>query len=437
MKYLRYNRKKVNERILDEELKYRCGKNAKSFSRNRKSSANDIILYNLNNRGYSTKMELYDFNKLTNRLDISAPGLLKQRMNLREEIFKELNKESLVDFYKLFPKEVKTYKDYVLLGIDGSDCEVPNTKETRERYKAVKSQNDSKVARIKLSNCYDLLNKYVIDTEVERYKYSERSLALQHAEYSKFIKADFNTMFIMDRGYCSLGFLYELDKKNDKFLCRLDKKSFKDERSNMINDDEIVEILYESNRVNGFKKASEELYNLYKNGKTISFRIVNIELSTGEIETLITNLNADDFSSNDLYKLYGMRWGSETNYHELKQSMKVEAISSSFDCIIKQEIYATMMVYNLITSITNDLEDEIDQTKYKNKQKINFNMAVGFAKRFLIQIFLEDDDDKKSELSNELFNNMLDNIVPIRPGRSHKRETKPFNKHSINKRKTY
>lgn len=437
MKYLSYNSKKVNERVIDDELKYRCGKFAKSFSRVRKASANDLILYALNNRGYSTKMELYDFKEMTNKLDISAPALLKQRKNLREEIFKELNKESLIDFYKLFPEEVKTFKNYVLLGIDGSDCEVPNTKETKARYKAVKSKNENKVARIKLSNCFDLLNKYVIDTEVNRYKYSERDLALQHAKYSEFIKEDFNTMFIMDRGYCSLGFLYELDKSGNEFICRLDKKSFKNERNEMKSDDELVEVLYELNRVKGFKKISEDLYNLYKNGETIAFRVVNVELSTGEIETLITNLSDKIFSKEDLYKLYGIRWGSETNYHELKESMKVEAISSTFDCIIKQEIYATMMVYNLITSITNDLEEQIDQSKYKNKQKINFNMAVGFTKRYLVLILIENNERKKRELSNKLFENILKNIVPIRPGRKYQRDSKIHNRHSINKRKTY
>lgn len=437
MKYLSYNSKKVNERVLDEELKFRAAKFAKSFSRNRKSSANDLILYTLNNRGYSTKMELYDFNAMTNKLDISTPALLKQRLNLREEIFKELNKESLIDFYKLFPREVKTYKNHVLLGIDGSDCEVPNTTATRERYKAVKSKNKNQVARIKLSNCFDLLNKYVIDTEINRYKYSERDLALQHAEYSEFIKDKFNTIFIMDRGYSSLGFFHELDKKDNKFICRLDKKSFKAEREKMDSNDEVVEFLYELNRVKGFKKPSEDLYTLYENGQTISYRIVNIELSTGEIETLITNLSKEEFSLEDLYKLYGMRWGSETNYHELKESMKVEAISSSFDCIIKQEVYATMMVYNLITSVINDLETEIDQSKYKHKQKINFNMAVGFAKRLLVLILIEEDENEKKKLSNQLFKNMLNNIVPIRPGRKYKREIKLKNKHSINKRKTY
>ena len=40
-------------------------------------------------------------------------------------------------------------------------------------------------------------------------------------------------------------------------------------------------------------------------------------------------------------------------------------ISSSKDCIIKQEIYSQMMVYNIMQSITNDLENDIKQENYK------------------------------------------------------------------------
>lgn len=66
--------------------------------------------------------------------------MLKQREKLNEDIFKELNKESLIRFYDKFPQEVKTYKGYVLGAIDYSDCEVLNTKETKERYKSINSK---------------------------------------------------------------------------------------------------------------------------------------------------------------------------------------------------------------------------------------------------------------------------------------------------------
>lgn len=142
MNYVMYNVIKFKESIDCDDLNNRCKKRLKDFSRNHKLTPKDLILYTLNNRGKTTKMELYDFIQEYNIDEVSTPALLKQRMRLNENIFKDLNKESLIRFYGEFPQEVKTYKGYILGAIDGSDCEVPNTMETRERYKSINSKDN-------------------------------------------------------------------------------------------------------------------------------------------------------------------------------------------------------------------------------------------------------------------------------------------------------
>ena len=350
-----YNIIKFNESIDSDNLNHRCRKREKDFSRNRKLTPKDLILYTLNNRGKTTKMELYDFIQEYNIDEVSTPALLKQREKLNENIFKELNQEALVRFYKEFPQEVKTYKGYVLGAIDGSDCEVPNTKETRERYKSINSNNDDRVARIKLSNCYDVINGYVLDTEIAEYKHWELDLAMKHIESTNYIKKYFPIIYVMDRGYFSLATMYHFINNGTQFIIRLNKSYLKPEQNSMETDDEIVEIKYQYDRIRNYKDKDEEFYNYYENGNTISLRFVNIELPTGEIETIITNINKEDLSSEDISKMYQLRWGIETSYHELKESMQVTNISSSKDTIIKQEIYSQMTMYNIVRSISNDL----------------------------------------------------------------------------------
>ena len=70
--------------------------------------------------------------------------------------------------------------------------------------------------------------------------------------------------------------------------------------------------------------------------------------------------------------------------------------------------------------------------------KVNFNMAVGFVKRFLIKILIEENNEKRNELSDILFNNILKNLIPVRKGRKYSRDKnkKLTNKHPINKRKS-
>ena len=186
----------------------------------------------------------------------------------------------------------------------------------------------------------------------------------------------------------------------------------------MRTNDEIVEIEYQYDRVKYYKKVDNELYEYYENGNTIKVRFVNIILPTGEVETLLTNLNTKEFTTEDINYLYQLRWRIETSYHYLKESMKITNISSSKDGIIKQEIYSQMLVFNMLQAIQNEKEKEINQEKYKHKMKINISMAVGYIKRYIIVIMLEDDMEKRKRLYDELTNKVLKNIVPIRKGRT-------------------
>lgn len=61
MTYLMYNIIKLKESIESEMFNFRCRKRKKDFIRNRKLTPKDLVYYTLNNRGKTTKMELYDF----------------------------------------------------------------------------------------------------------------------------------------------------------------------------------------------------------------------------------------------------------------------------------------------------------------------------------------------------------------------------------------
>lgn len=234
--------------------------NPKDFTRNRKINATDIILYNMNNHGKTTKMELYDFIQKVEKEKISSLGFLKQKLKLDSYIFKLINSDLLFDLYNFFQVEIKAYKEnYLLLGIDGSDCEVPNIKETRERYKAEKSKKDDVVARIKLSNCFDLLNKRVLDTQINSYRYSERKLAIKNIEEVSKITGDYTNIYIMNRGYFSIEFIYNLLKEKKMFVIRMCNFDLKKEREKIKSNDEQVEIEYQYDRLRYYKEKNKEL----------------------------------------------------------------------------------------------------------------------------------------------------------------------------------
>lgn len=406
------------------------------FTRKRKVMPADIVLYELNKRGLSTKMEIINFNDINNIQDISSPGLFKQREKLNPDAFVYLNREILKNFYYNYSDEVKTFKGYVLKAVDGSDYEIPNTKTTREKYNG-KQQNQC--ARITVSTCFDVLNKYTLDTIIEKYDYSETDMLKRHLDTIKEQKllGNFKSITIADRNYKNLSFFYHSIKNDRKFLIRISSSCYEKETSKMKSNDEIIEIKYEYNRVKYYKESDPELYKHLKSGNTIKIRCVKIVLNTGEIEYLLTNLNSNEFSTDDINELYQFRWKIELNYKHLKNNIKIECITSGKDILIKQDIYSQVLVANMLQAFINDGDEELKKFMYKNKVKINCNMAIGIFKNTLIYILLEEDGDKRLKMMDKFQEAITKYMVPIKPNRKNERKTNPKNRYHINQRKTF
>lgn len=436
---MKYSYKNIN--ILKEKLEKcdfitRCRINEKNYIRKRKVSPQDIILYELNKKGLSSKMEIINFNNINDVKNISSPGLFKQREKLNPDAFTYLMQESLKEFYIGYKNEVKTYKGYLLTGIDGSDFEIPNTKSSRERYNG-KQQNQC--ARVTISTCYDLLNHYTLDTIVESYDYSETEMAKKHYEIinKEQLLGNFKSIRIMDRNYRNLSNIYHYIKNNDKFLIRIAASVYEKENQSMKSNDEIIEIKYEYNRARYYKNTDPEFYDYFSSGNTIKVRCVKVELETGEIEVLLTNLEKDKFTTDEIRKLYNLRWQIEINYKHLKNNLKIENITSSKEILIKQDIYSQVLVSNMLQAFINDNNENINQEKYKNKMKTNMNMSVGIFKNTLIYILLEDNDKKRSEMMDKFCMAIEKYIIPIKPGRKNQRNNNPKNRYHVNQRKTF
>lgn len=436
---MKYSYKSVNivkENLGKSDFVSKCRIHEKDYIRKRKVVPQDIILYELNKRGLSSKMEIINFNNINDIKNISSPGLLKQREKLNPNAFIYLMQETLKEFYVGYQNEVKTYKGYVLTGIDGSDFEIPNTKSSREKYNG---KQQKQCARVTVSTCYDLLNHYTLDTIVEKYDYSETEMARRHYETinKEQLLGNFKSIRIMDRGYRNLSNIYNYVKNDDKFLIRIAASVYEKENQSMKSNDEIIEIKYEYNRAKYYKHTDPELYEYLKSGNTIKVRCVKIELDTGEIETLLTNLVKNKFTTNEIKELYNLRWQIEINYRHLKNDLKIENITSSKEILIKQDIYSQVLVSNMLQAFINDNDKNIKQEKYKNKMKTNTNMSVGIFKNTLIYILLEDNAKKRSEMMDNFCLAIEKYIVPIKPGRKNQRNNNPKNRYHINQRKTF
>lgn len=439
MKFSERSIKQTKNIIEKKETKEKFRLSESAFTRNRKFTFENVVYYNLNKKGLTSKMEIEEFTNLINATDVSNVAVLKQREKLNANIYNEIRNENLKTFYNEYQSEVKTFKGYLLLSVDGSYFEIPNTEITRKNYDSKK--NNTAVPRALVSNYFDVLNHYVVNTIIDKETVDEKKLEEKGFEEIKDLDIPFPIIRIKDRGYVSLKDFYYSNNRNEKYVVRLKKQDYKKEISKMKTNDEIIELKYDYYRMYHYKNSEPKFYKeLTDTQNSVYVRIVKIELSNGEIEYLATNLTEEEATLEDMNILYNLRWQIELNYHLLKESLKIETITSSKEELIKQDIYSQMLAFNLLQSFITDAENELkeSQNKYKHEMKINRNMAVGFFKKALIFIMLENDFEKQSELLDIMVKKIKKYLVPVRQGRTYPRDkNKDKNKYSITKRKAF
>lgn len=406
------------------------------FTRYRKISFSELIYYSLGKLGLTSKMETEYFNDMANT-DISSVAIFKQREKYSFEIFRYILQENLMLFYNDYPEEVKLFKGYILAAVDGSDFEIPNTAKTRKSFNSTKG--NTSVARAHVSNFFDVLNHFVMDTEIGVEDANEK---IQQATILQRIKQPnipFPIVRIMDRGYVSMKDMYYSCRENDKFVVRLKHSDFTTELRNTSSADKVIEVKITPARGGWYRYNDPDFFKLIKKQNlTMKIRVVKIQLpGTVEPEYLATNLWNDEFSIEDLAEIYRLRWQIELNYHTLKESLKIENVTSSKENLICQDILSQMVVFNIMQAFVNNSDNKINQQKYLHHMQTNRNMAAGFLKRYLIIAVVADSERTRKQYMNKLSKKIEKFLEPVRPNRNYKRVKDKKNRHSLTKRKAF
>ena len=106
------------------------------------------------------------------------------------------------------------------------------------------------------------------------------------------------------------------------------------------------------------------------------------KISDTAYETVITNLDSESFPPDELKRLYGMRWGIETSFRELKYTVGLLHFHAKKVENITQEIFARLIMYNFAELITSHVVIRKPNRKYP--YKANFSVAVQVCRQFLL-----------------------------------------------------
>lgn len=433
---------KFSDRLMDTELaNHARKKDSNTFTRNRKMPLKDILLCCLSKKGLSTIFELRNYFKQKEvwPMQLSVQGYLQQRKRLNPEVFSYLNSEYLKDFYS--SNEVALWNGYLLLAIDGSKAEVPNSRENRERFGKSNNQH-SQVGQVRalVSGMYDILNRFYLDIEIEHISISENELAKQNLRHLKNVELKQPILVIFDRGYPAIEFVDFLESQGIHYLFRLSSNDYKAERARMKSPDETVLLKHTSQRLMKIRKKHPERYEHMKEKGKTQVRISVSELPSGKDLVLMTNLPTE-ITPEQLSNLYYQRWEIEKKYHTLKNKMKLESVTGKSTIYVYQDFWSQILVYNMIQDIRKSADKEAAITGKKNGTKYpmhtNENLAIGLFKESMIKIVLEDNLQKREKMLEELQNEMENYVLPIRELSNRERKKNLSNKYKNNQKNSF
>ncbi len=192
----------------------------KDFTRTRNFTFESLSLFIISSIQSSIQRELDRFfkaynNRLLAEQFVGQSAFSQARLKIKPEAFVELREDSVNHFYSNY--DVKKWKGFRLIAIDGSEVILPKTLETMAEFDEYTTNFMNKtIVLARVSKAYDVLNKINLDAKLVNRKIGEHTLANQHLEYCT--KGD---LILYDRGYPSFDLFMNTLATGSHFCARV------------------------------------------------------------------------------------------------------------------------------------------------------------------------------------------------------------------------
>lgn len=416
------------------------GNNPTAFTRHRKLALSDLLLQMLNRQGktqWAEVEEYFDF-----MAPVSDKGFFQARMKFNPEAIHVMANEYIANVYDNYDDSMKKWNNLIVLAIDGSKCTVPNSKENQDFFGTQAGSGSVQPAMALISTLHDSINNLKLDLQIDSITGSEKVLAAKHIDHfcDNYTQ---KAVFTFDRGYTSIRLIDQIISKGQYFLFRTkstDYKKYFDQVA--VGEDKVIELTFDRVTTNEYR--NDRQFRQHLMNTTYKLRFAKVVIGKDEegndiIETLITNLPSELFSTEDLKSLYWLRWSTETSYNRLKNRMKMEEFSGYKPALILQDFYADMWVYNLISLkiIRANERKPIEQSNGKYTISRNFNKAVGTMKHLFLKALTAPTKEEREEVLKKIDTNIEANLIWVKAeNRVFERKT-AVNKSAMSYRKTY
>lgn len=411
----------IQEVVSDFKENYHINNHNPDFSRKRVLTMETVINLLLSMQGGSLKKELYDAG-----VSVSASAFVQQRdkipWTVMEEVFESFNSKC---------KDMKTYKGYRVLAIDGTTINM--ARNPKSDSFVINNSTPKGYNQLHVNPLYDVLNKTyqycVIQPQPQQDEVGALLFMMKWYEFKE------KTLIVADRGYESYNvFAHIQNTPNTDFLIRVkqDRTAMREiGKLPMTELDTDVSFTItttqtKEDKENGYillqtRKKEDRIYSSktragrwdFPSPYPMKIRVVRFKLDTGEYETLATSLPRS-ITLAEIKELYHARWGIETAFRELKYGIGLVNLHGKKDDFVKQEIFSAMIMSNFCSRIVNEVVVRKNDANI-HEYRVNMTMAIHICRQF----FRTKDADAK-----KLLQDIARYTEPVRPGRRDERNIK-------------
>lgn len=456
-------RKTAEEMLESNELREQYLVEPTAFTRERAITLADIVMFSMAMAGSNLNNEVYEYFKM-NGLHPSPEAMIQRRKALKSEGMEFFCKRITSVCQALtanMPATDEFATFHSILAADGSDINLVTNPNDEATY--IKNKEGRKGwNQYHLNAIIDVRTQMFVNALLQPKPKLHETRAASTMIQSMSFKS--RTLFLGDRGYSCLN-LFETIRRKENLECVIRVKDgwIKETKELPMEDLDVnitVKVIttqryqdkqrikaglvkYLSGASKFGKNKSSQVWD-FESEVDVVIRIVRFKLSSGQWETLATTLPREEFTVNDLKKLYFMRWkGIENAFRILKWDNHLAQIHSKLDNSARQEIFARLAMFNVVSCVCNaanymEAHDESKKSEIKSdtdttttdgnnalespaKRKHNQIINRHFATHLVCDFFRN-----KGAINVDVMETILRFKSPVRPGRSFVRNMHPI-----------
>lgn len=379
------------------------------FVRERLLPLPKIVLFLLNLVQGALQAELDRFFEIVHGASVTSRVVTKAALSLARRklhfgAFVEINRMVVDSFYA--HREIRRWRGWRLLAIDGSTATLPGTPEVVAWFGAAEPPGQTPSAMGRVSSLYDVLNRVTVEAHLAPYRVGERDLALCHLAH---LNPD--DLLLFDRGYPAF-WLFALLRRVAIQCCMRLTVNYSPAVQQFVasgQPEQVIEMAPGGTARRECRKRGLSL-------DPVAVRLVRVELTSGEVEVLATSLlDTVAYPQHIFGELYHHRWGIEEGYKAVKCRAEIENFSGKSVHSVMQDFHAKIVTTNLTALLVHQAQSEVAAPERRHPVQVNFSHAIARMKDTMVRLFTA---AHPCLLLDAFIDVLRRTVEPVRPNRS-------------------